>query len=166
MSFERLREFLCVYRLAHENPLTSVLYLHLKIYDGWESPRKTVHLRYCSCTSREGQRLYREETALIRLLSYSQLHLQRSSGLSLLTSSTSDSPGPDFVYNYVCKTALCIKLVFLTNEKLGIIDFWSSKSLVTPGIFIFKENLTIPYTPRKPDLKETRAPQCSSQHCL
>ena len=22
------------------------------------------------------------------------------------------------------------------------------------------------YTPRKPDLKETRAPQCSSQHCL
>ena len=22
------------------------------------------------------------------------------------------------------------------------------------------------YTPRKPDLEETRAPQCSSQHCL
>ena len=51
---------------------------------------------------------------------------------------------PDFVYNYVCKTALCIKLVFLTNDKLGIIDFWSSKSLVTPGIFVFKENLAIP----------------------
>ena len=30
-------------------------------------------------------------------------------------------------------------------------------------------NLAIPlwaYTPRKPELKETRVPQCSSQHCL
>ena len=36
----------------------------------------------------------------------------------------------------------------------------------TMGVHMFPILNPSPYTPRKPELKETRVPQCSSQHCL
>ena len=64
------------------------------------------------------------------------------------------------------------------GEKGTLLHCWWECKLVQPlwrTVWRFLRKLEIElsyhlairaYTPRKPDLKETRAPQCSSQHCL
>ena len=66
------------------------------------------------------------------------------------------------------------------GEKGTLLHCWWECKLVQPlwrtaWRFLKKLEIELPYdpaiplwgyTPRKPDLKETRAPQCSSQHCL
>ncbi|MFX8633133.1 hypothetical protein ABTM26_19290, partial [Acinetobacter baumannii] len=42
----------------------------------------------------------------------------------------------------------------------SIHDYWKKNCLMT------QQSHRWAYTPRKPELKETRVPQCSSQHCL
>ena len=72
-----------------------------------------------------------------------------------------------------CRSCLCIfEINPLSVASFAIIFSQSEGCLFTLLIvpFVVQKLLSFirswAYIPRKPDLKETRAPQCSSQHCL
>ena len=98
--------------------------------------------------------------------------------LAKKTSSTDVVSSPYFVFYIFLFIHLlsCIFSVFFHSCKL-----WEAESLIYHCIssawnstgpykvlrfYMTQQSHFWAYTPRKPDLKETRAPQCSLQHCL
>ena len=154
----------CIGHSKHPLPTTQEKTLHMDI-PRCSTPKSDWFLYYILCSQRWRSSL---QSAKIRLgTDYSSDHEIPIAKFRLKLKKVGKTTRPfrydlnQIPYNY----ALNVRNRFKGLDLIDRVPGEHGRRSVT----LYRRQGSRPaptYTPRKPDLKETRAPQCSSQHCL